>query len=122
LSLTEGFCFPYKTKECKGAWCNEEDKKEYNQRVQLFIEEYSYKNANKIIIDAGRTHNERSAILIENGVYKGYGFYQINYQITNIDILREIITPMDDNRDTQHLIQSFLRVKRVKKIIPLPIK
>jgi hypothetical protein len=29
---------------------------------------------------------------------------------------------MDDNRDTQHLIQSFLRNKRVKKIIPLPIK
>ena len=122
LSLTKGTCFPYKTDACKGACCNEEDKKEYNQRVQLFIEEYSYKNANKIIIDAGRSHNERSAILIENGIYKGYGFYQLNYQINNIEILREIITPMDDNRDTQHLIQSFLRIKKVKKIIPLPTK
>jgi len=122
LSITNGTCFPYKTKECKGACCNEESKTEYNKRVALFIEEYSYKNANKIIIDNGRTHNEYSAILIENGEYKGYGFYQLNHQINNIEILRDIITPMEDNRDTQHLIQSFLRTKKVKKIIPLPIE
>ena len=122
LSITNGTCFPYKTEACKGACCNEEPKAEYNKRVASFIEEYSYKNANKIIIDNGRTHNERSAILIENGEYKGYGFYQLNHQINNIEILRDIITPMEDNRDTQHLIQSFLRTKKVKKIIPLPIK
>ncbi|PHS08972.1 MAG: exonuclease [Kordia sp.] len=122
LSITNGTCFPYKTEACKGACCNEEPQAEYNKRVASFIEEYSYKNANKIIIDNGRTHNERSAILIENGEYKGYGFYQLNHQINNIEILRDIITPMEDNSDTQHLIQSFLRTKKVKKIIPLPIK
>lgn len=122
LSVSNGTCFPYKTKDCKGACCNEEDQKIYNKRVDTFITDYSHKNANKLIIDNGRSQEERSVILIENGVYKGYGFYQLNHQINNIDILREIITPMDDNRDTQHLIQSFLRRKRVKKIIPLPLK
>lgn len=120
LSITNGTCFPYKTKECKGACCNEENQKTYNQRVDNFITEYSHKNANKLIIDNGRTPEERSVILIENGVYKGYGYFQLNHQITNIEILRDIITPMEDNRDTQHLIQSFLRRKRVKKILPLP--
>lgn len=120
LSVTNGTCFAYKTKACNGACCNEELQKEYNSRVNLFIEEYSYKNANKLIIDSGRTLEEKSVILIENGVYKGYGFYQLNHQITNIEILRDIITPMEDTRDTQHLIQSFLRRKRVKKIIQLP--
>ena len=122
LSVTNGTCFPYKTKECKGACCNEEDSKTYNQRINSFITDYSHKNANKLIIDSGRNQEERSVILIEDGVYKGYGFYQLNHQINNIAILREIITPMDDNRDTQHLIQSFLRRKRVKKIVPLPLK
>lgn len=120
LSITNGSCFSYKTKECKGACCNEEPKITYNKRVNTFLENYGYENDNIIIIDTGRTHNEQSAILIENGSYKGYGFYQLNHQINNIDILRDIITPMDDNRDTQHLIQSFLRNKRVKKVIPLP--
>ena len=122
LSLTNGTCFPYKTKECKGACCNEEDSKIYNKRVNAFITDYSLKNANKLIIDSGRTQEERSVIFIEDGVYKGYGFYQLNHQINNIKILREIITPMEDNKDTQHLIQSFLRRKRVKKILPLPLK
>lgn len=122
LSATNGTCFPYKTKECKGACCNDEKHTIYNQRVNSFITDYSYKNTNKLIIDNGRTLEERSIILIEDGVYKGYGFYQLNHQITNLAILRDIITPMEDNRDTQHLIQSFLRRKRVKKILPLPAK
>ncbi len=120
LSLTTGTCFPYKTKECKGACCNEEDAKSYNKRVKLFLDDYTYKNANNIIVDHGRNPNEKSVILIENGEYKGYGFVQLNYQINNLSILKEVITPMDNNRDTQHLIQSFLRNRRVNKIIPIP--
>ncbi len=68
LSETNGTCFPYKTKACKGACCNDEKHTDYNQRVNSFIDDYSYKNANKLIIDSGRTQEERSVILIENGV------------------------------------------------------
>jgi DNA polymerase-3 subunit epsilon len=41
-----------------------------------------------VIVEKGRTVNERSAVLVENGVYKGYTFYDLNYQITNIEILK----------------------------------
>ncbi|MFD0962757.1 exonuclease domain-containing protein [Pseudofulvibacter geojedonensis] len=119
LSLEQKPCFLYETKGCKGACCGKETSKDYNKRVNNFITNYSYKNSNKIIIDRGRNHDERSAILIENGEYKGYGFYNLNYQVTNIDILKDIIVPMEDNRDTQHIIQSHLRRKKVKKIIDL---
>ncbi|MGB0897150.1 MAG: exonuclease domain-containing protein [Flavobacteriaceae bacterium] len=120
ISGTEGTCFSYHTKACLGACCEEEPSKTYNSRVNNFISDYSYKHANKLIIDRGRTPEERSVILIEDGVYKGYGFYQLNHQITHKAILDDIITPMEDTRNTQHLIQSFLRRKRVKKILPLP--
>lgn len=115
----KGSCFLYEIKECKGACCGEETDTSYNERVHDFLNDYSYKNSNKIIIDRGRTIEERSAILIENGVYKGFGFYNLNHQINNLDILKEIITPMNDNRDTQHIIQSYLRRKKVKKILDL---
>ena len=72
-----------------------------------------------LIIDRGRHHDERSAILIENGEYKGFGFYNLNYQITNRDVLKTIITPMQNNRDVQHIIQSHLRRKNKFKIITL---
>jgi DNA polymerase-3 subunit epsilon len=29
-----------------------------------------------------------AVVLVENGVYKGYTFYDLNYQITNIEILK----------------------------------
>jgi DNA polymerase-3 subunit epsilon len=89
----------------------------YNERVQEFITENSFENNNMVLLDRGRTFDERSAILIENGVYKGYCFYELNYQITNIDILKNILIPMQNNRDVKTIIQSYLRKNKVFKII-----
>ena len=78
----------------------------------------SYQNQNMIVIDQGREIGEKSVIYIENGIFKGIGFYTLNHQITNIKVLESIITPMENNRDSQHIIQSYLRRhKRVKTII-----
>ena len=71
-----------------------------------------------IVIDQGREIGEKSVVYIENGIFKGIGFYTLNHQITNIKVLESIITPMENNRDSQHIIQSYLRRhKRVKTII-----
>ena len=70
-----------------------------------------------VIIDRGREIDERSAILIENGVFKGLGFYNLNYQINNLDVLQSIITPMESNRDSQHIIQNYLRKNKRLKIL-----
>jgi len=70
-----------------------------------------------LIIDRGRDVDERSVVLIEDGVFLGMGFYNLNFQLNNIEILKSIITKMDNNRDAQHIIQSYLRTKKVKKVI-----
>ena len=72
-----------------------------------------------LIIDNGRDIEERSVILIENGQYKGFGFYNLNYQITNAGILKSIINPMPNNRDAQHIIQSYMRRNKVLKTVKL---
>lgn len=119
LHSSKSQCFQYTIKECNGACINEEDVTSYNERVQEAIDKYSYANKNMLIIDQGRHHDERSAILIENGQYKGFGFYSLNYQITKREVLDKIITPMQNNRDVQHIIQSYLRRKNRLKIIKL---
>lgn len=102
---------------CEGACIQEEPPEVYNKRVNALISKNSYSNKNMVIIDRGRDIDERSAILIENGIFVGIGFFNLNYQINNIDILKSIITPMSNNRDTQHIIQSYLRKnKKVKQI------
>ena len=118
LYKTKTSCFNYDVKTCNGACIEKEPTEIYNQRVETLIHKNSYKNKNMVIIDRGRDIDERSAILIENGVFKGLGFFNLNYQINNIEVLESIITPMQNNRDTQHIIQSYLRKnKHVKQII-----
>ncbi len=116
LYETKAECFQYKIKECDGACTGKISAIEYNTRVQEFIDKQSFENQNMVLIDRGRTINERSAILIENGIYKGYAFYDLNYQINNIEILRNIIIPMQNNRDTRNIIQSHIRKSKSLKI------
>ena len=117
LYETQNGCFQHKIKECNGACLGKESPDEYNQRVEDFINEMSFENNNMIVIDRGRRVDERSAVLIENGIYKGYCFYDLNYQITNIEVLKNIIIPMQNNRDTRTIIQGFLRRNKVLKIM-----
>lgn len=119
LHKTEGPCFLQTIKECYGACIGEESTEQYNARVERFLEMSSYQNQNMIIVDHGRDVDERSVILIEGGNYRGFGFFNLNHQINNLEILRSIITPMENNRDAQHIIQSYLRRKKVLKVIPL---
>jgi DNA polymerase-3 subunit epsilon len=70
-----------------------------------------------ILKDKGRTIQERSAVLIENGIYKGYAFYDLNYQIQKIEILKNIIIPMQNNRDARNIIQSQIRKNKLLKIV-----
>lgn len=117
LYKTKTSCFKYEIKECEGACIKKETPEAYNKRVQSLIEKNSYTNKNMVIIDRGREVDERSAILIQNGVFKGLGFFNLNYQINNIEILESIITPMNNNRHTQHIIQSYLRKNKRLKVI-----
>lgn len=114
-----GSCLNYSTKECFGACILEETPKTYNARVQEFLDEYSYGNKHMLIIDKGRELDERSVILIENGEYKGYGFFSLNHQINNPEILKSIISTMQNNRDAQHIIQTYLKKNKVLKIVKL---
>lgn len=119
LYPSKSSCFNYSIKECFGACITEEAPDSYNKRVSQLIDKYSYENKDMIIIDKGRDIDERSVIYIQSGVFKGLGFFDLNYQITNVEILESIITPMENNRDTQHIIQSYLRRNKRLKVIKL---
>ncbi len=114
---TKNSCFQYDINQCFGACIGKENPEEYNKLVHEFIQNNSFENNNMVIIDRGRTNAEKSAILIENGIYKGYCFYDLNYQITNIEILKNLIIPMQNNRDTISIIKSYIRKTKHLKIV-----
>lgn len=117
LYESQNSCFQFKIKECNGACIQAEAPEIYNARVEVYLEEAQFGNQTLVVIDRGRRTEERSAVLIENGIYKGYCFYDLNYQIMNIDILKNLIIPMQNNRDTRTIIQGYLRKNKVLKVL-----
>jgi DNA polymerase-3 subunit epsilon len=118
LYKTETSCFQYKIKQCEGACLNLENKADYNARVSRFVESHQFNLKNKIIIDRGRQNGEKVAILIQNNVVKGYTFFDLNFQLNNIEILENLITPLSHNRDAKRIVWSYLHKnnKRLKII------
>ncbi len=116
---TKTGCFKYDVKECLGACIKEEPIEAYNTRVNSLITKHSYENKNMLIIDKGRAIEEKSVFLIENGIFKGMGFFDLNHQINNKKVLLSLITPMSNNKDNQHIIQSYMRRNKRLKIIEL---
>lgn len=119
LELGTGKCFGYTIKNCHGACIDLESPLDYNARVRELIEIYSYKDQNMLVVDRGREVDEKSALLVENGEFKGVGYFNLNYQLNNLEIVRSIITPMKNDRDVRHIIQSYLRRNKKLKIIQL---
>ncbi|SHJ53093.1 DNA polymerase-3 subunit epsilon [Arenibacter nanhaiticus] len=119
LSQAKNHCSHYDEQACYGGCIQKESPESYNQRVQQAIDRYSLSGKNILITDKGRELGERSGILIKNGVFKGLGFFNLNHQINNNHILESIITPMKANPNSSYLIESYLRKKRVLKIIDI---
>jgi DNA polymerase-3 subunit epsilon len=116
LYQTKKECFQYQIKECDGACIGSVLPQGYNERVQKFIDKSSFEADSMILHDKGRNSSELSAVLIENGIYKGYAFYDLNSPISRIENLKNIRTPMQNNRDARNIIQSYLRKDKLMKI------
>lgn len=119
LYKTKSGCFSYTIKECDGACVGEELVESYNSKVQKLIEKHSFKTKSMIIVDYGRSVDERSAVWIEDGILRGFTYFSLNFQINNIEILKTLITPLEHNKDAQHIIQSYLRRHKRLKVISL---
>ena len=121
LENTNGACFHHGIEECNGACIGEESSEEYNKRVEELIHKLNFDHDNFAIVDKGRNATEHSVVLIEDGEYKGFGFTDLARQVSHIDILRSVITPMKNNREVKSIIQRYISKKKTYKIIKLDI-
>lgn len=119
LEVTSGSCSFFDIDICLGACVGKENPEQYNARVRAAVSEQGFDNKNLLLIDRGRETEERSVIWIENGIYKGYAYFNLNHQINRPEILKAIINPVQDSGGLQEIIQNYLRRKNVIKTIDL---
>ena len=119
LEETNVSCVSLNKNECKESCIGKEKKIEYNKRVAKLANQSSYPYDNFLMIGKGRKDGESSFIYIENQVYMGYGYFELNHQINTSEKILSRITEMQDNSDCQALILSFIKREKYSKLIPL---
>lgn len=107
LYKTNSTCFQYSLKECFGACINQEDYKEYNKRVRAFIKSIELPKKDFLFELDGRDDNEKGLVLIENGVYIGFGF--CDKDLIELNELKKYITAKQDNRDVRKILFRFIK-------------
>jgi DNA polymerase-3 subunit epsilon len=103
-----GPCIDYLSGICKGVCTGHEDFKTYNHRVREAIDELNKSRETKLIIDEGRGFGEKSVVLVEDGVYKGFGYFSSNEKIESADQAKKIIEPFKHNPDVQRILSRWV--------------
>jgi DNA polymerase III subunit epsilon len=109
LYESQGACFHYQIRECKGACTGEESAESYNERAAIVIANFQFESNNFWIFDKGRTQTEKSIIRIKGGKYLGYGYIENDIPLTSLDLLDDYIKQYPDNREIQQILRSFIR-------------
>lgn len=79
----------------------------------------AFNNDNFLIIDKGREIEEHAIILIENNEVFGYGYTNLAYQENKVDILKTMLTPIEDKELAKTIVKNYLNKHNVKKIVRL---
>ncbi|MFM9837345.1 MAG: exonuclease domain-containing protein [Cyclobacteriaceae bacterium] len=108
LQLAKGLCFSHQSGTCKGACQGIESVKKYNKRAQKSIDSFFEVGESVAIIGQGRKTEEKSLVLVENGNYLGFGFFDRNESIGNMESAKNFIKLGKDNRVVQNLVNSYL--------------
>ncbi|HTB07785.1 MAG TPA: exonuclease domain-containing protein [Bacteroidia bacterium] len=116
LTDDDAICFNHHIKKCNGICSQQEDIEVYNKRAKKILSKYTYRDKNFMLIDKGRTSGEKSFVLVQNGHYAGYGYFDATTQLTDFDELKELAKMSSRYPDTDDLIRGFMRTKPVKYV------
>ena len=79
IESKSGNCFYHQIQLCRGACVGKEPVAKYNERALLAIEQLDTElDGTFFIVDEGRHQGEKVIVLIEEGVYRGFGYVDSN--------------------------------------------
>jgi len=117
LTDTEAICFNHQIKKCNGICADQEEIEIYNKRANEILSQHLFETPHFAMVEAGRTTEERSLILIENNHYKGYGYFDEYTQLNSLEDIKSIIKPTSYYPDADDLVKSWKKNKKIKLLV-----
>ena len=106
-------CFYHQIHKCKGACVGKESAKDYNQRVMDAIGNMDTDFEDSFfILEKGRSDAEWAVIMIEDGLYRGFGYADEDVPHHSMEDLKNLIRPYAHNADTYRIIRQYLLSNR----------
>ena len=118
LSTGPGACFNKHIGQCYGACTQDEAPDAYNDRVLDVISTVA-KNlkGSCIIIDQGRSHEERTLIAVEDGKFAGIGYLENGIPLRSISEAMDYVIRYPDLPEAMKIIHSYIASKDVERIV-----
>lgn len=109
LQQSRGACYDHEAGTCDGACCGKVNAATYNERVKEVLTAAQSGSRSYALIGNGRTADECSVIVMEDGKYLGFGFTDRHHAPCDMDTAKNVIEHYKDNREVQGIIQSYLQ-------------
>ncbi len=114
-----GACFNFHLNLCLGACAGQESAEDYNARALDAIEHLrTVFKRDFFIIDNGRTEAEKAVVLVEDGQYQGFGYFDSENGGAGLEVLRDSIKLRPGNPETARIVMRFLDKNVGVKVIP----
>jgi DNA polymerase-3 subunit epsilon len=114
LYQSSNACFHHQIGQCKGACIGKESSQVYNGRVRKAIDSLGVGNKSFLIIDKGKTSDEKSFVKVLNGKIEGYGYFNPDYVGDAIELLSESVIPCGNHREALLAVRSFMGRREIK--------
>lgn len=88
---------------------------EYNQKLEMALSDNTSKG-NFIIKGKGRTNDEFSLVMVEKGMFLGFGFISNDISVTGPEEVKDYITRYNDNPESRKILNFWLKKEKPHNI------
>jgi len=116
LQNTSGECLNREIGLCDGACTGHEDVETYNDKVSKALENGLGKGT-FAFVGAGRNVDEQAVVLIEHGMYTGYGFVPEDQGMSSVKQIKNFINNYPEDQDVQKILAMYIKKPGDQKLV-----
>ncbi len=110
-------CSHYRIRNCEGICEGSELIQDYNIKVQEAMASLSGETQSYVIREKGRHFREEAFVLIKEGRYQGFGFIELDVQITAVEDYEPFLKLQEATYHTNKIISNYLRKQGKPKML-----
>jgi DNA polymerase-3 subunit epsilon len=110
-------CSHYRIKNCEGICDGNENVEDYNLKVAAAIQSLKENKTTFAIQGKGRSNGEIAFALVQEGQYKGFGFFDRSEAICTIEDYEPFLKLQQSSYHTHAIIRSHLKINGGKNVV-----